>query len=518
MAIRVQVAGVRPDDTPKWELLRLRRERDLYLRLLGLSEQEDLEPFLRDALELIVEVTGAARGLLEVYDRHDGEGGRRWSMVHGLSEGQVESVRQAMSQGIIARALATGTTIVTASAADDPRFRDRESVQLSRIDAVVCAPIGGFPPLGVLYLQGRVVPGPFSEDDRDAAEVFARQVAPLADRLLALRRQRDDADPTRGLRSQLRASGVVGRSAALARVLREAALVAPLDVTVLLTGESGTGKSLFARVIHENSARRSGAFVELNCAAVPETLLESELFGALPGAHSTATRRVEGKVASAERGTLLLDEVAELPLAAQAKLLQLLQSRTYYPLGSARPVVADVRVIAASNADLQAAVAARRFRDDLYYRLQVMPIRIPALAERRDDVPELADYFCARAVERHRLPEVRLSPGARRALQAAEWPGHVRQLEHAVEVAAIRAAGEGAVQIEAAHVFPNANGAAEVPPRTFQDATRRYQAKLVRETLEDSNWNVVDAARRLDIARSHLYNLIHAFGIERSRR
>jgi len=499
---------------------RLRRERDLYLRLLGLSDQNDLEPFLSEALALSVEVTGAARGLLDLYDPEAENGGRRWSIAHGFSEGQVETVRAAISEGIIARALATGTTIVTASATDDPRFRDRESVQMGRIDAVLCAPIGSFPPLGVLYLQGRVEPGVFVEDDRAAAELFARQVAPLADRLLAQRRHRDQTDPTRGLRTELRSCGVIGRSPSLARVLREAALVAPLDVTVLLTGESGTGKSLFARLIHENSARRSGSLVELNCAAMPESLLESELFGALPGAHSTATRRIEGKVASAEHGTLLLDEIAELPLAAQAKLLQLLQSRTYYPLGSSKPIVADVRVIAASNADLQAAVATRRFRDDLYYRLQVVPIRVPGLGERREDISELAEYFCAQAVERHRLPRLRLSPGARRALHAAEWPGHVRQLEHAVEVATIRAAGEGAAQVESAHVFPDATngGADRETPRTFQEATRRFQAKLVRETLEESGWNVVEAARRLDIARSHLYNLINGFGLERGRK
>jgi Nif-specific regulatory protein len=509
-----------PDDTIRTaEIRRLRRERDLYLRLLRLSDQNDIEPFLNDALALIVEVTGAARGLIEVHDREEGTGGRRWSIGHGLSEGQIESVRAAISQGIIASALATSTTIVTASATDDPRFRDRESVQMGRIDAVVCAPIGAFPPLGVLYLQGRVEPGPFCEEDRAAAEVFAHQVAPLAERLLALRRQRDAADPTRGLRTELHSGGVVGRSKALARALREAALAAPLDVTVLLTGESGTGKSVFARLIHENSPRRNGNLVELNCAAVPESLLESELFGAVPGAHSTASRRIEGKVATAEHGTLLLDEIAELPLAAQAKLLQLLQSKTYYPLGSSRLVHIDVRVIAASNADLQAAVAARRFRDDLYYRLQVVPIRIPGLEERRDDIPELADFFCTQAVERHRLPQVRLSPGARRALQTAEWPGHVRQLEHAVEVAAIRAAGEGSLQVERVHVFPDAVEASDdlEAPHTFQQATRRFQAKLVREMLEDSGWNIVEAARRLDIARSHLYNLINAFGIERGR-
>ena len=510
------------DDAARAELLRVRRERDLYLRLLRLGAENALEPFLSEALALIVEVTGAAHGFLELHDPEDaaGEQQRRWSMVHGFSEGQVAEVRTAISQGIIARALATGTTIVTASAALDPRFRDRESVRSARIEAVLCAPIGELPPFGVVYLQGRVEPGTFTEEDRAAAEIFARQLAPLADRLLVRRREREQSDETRGVRSALRLEGVAGRSHALARALREVALVAPLDVTVLLTGESGTGKSLLARLIHDNSPRRHAPFVEVNCAAVPEPLLESELFGAMPGAHSTATRRIEGKVPAAQRGTLFLDEVAELSLGAQAKLLQLLQSKTYYPLGASKPVQADVRLVAASNTDLAAAVAARRLREDLLYRLQVIPIRVPALAERREDIPELAEFFCARAVERHRLAQIRLSPGARRALLAAEWPGHVRQLENTVEAAAIRAAGAGALQIESGHLFPDpgpgvTNGAA---PRTFQEATREFQEKLVRDTLEDSGWNVVDAAKRLDIARSHLYNLIRAFGLERQRR
>ena len=166
------------DDATR-DLPRLRRERDLYRRLLGLSEQDDLEPFLSEALALIVEVTGAARGLLELNDPSSENGERRWSMVHGLDENQVERVRAATSEGIIARALATGTTIVTASAASDPRFRDQKSVQMGRIDAVLCAPIGSFPPLGVLYLQGRVEPGAFVEDDRDAAEAVTI-VVPVA--------------------------------------------------------------------------------------------------------------------------------------------------------------------------------------------------------------------------------------------------------------------------------------------------------------------------------------------------
>ena len=259
----------------------------------------------------------------------------------------------------------------------------------------------------------------------------------------------------------------------------------------------------------------------MNCAALPENLIESELFGALPGAHSTATRRIEGKVAAAEGGTLFLDEIGELTPSAQAKLLQLLQSREYYPLGSKKSVLADIRLLAATNTDLRQAVAERRFREDLLYRIQVLPIRMPTLAERREDIPTLANFFCTRACERYRLPRIELSPNALRAADATEWPGHVRELAHAVEAAVIRAAGEHAAQVERSHLFPDghplsASGA--IDNVTFQAATRVFQTDFLRQALEDNGWNVVETAKRLDLARSHVYNLIRAFGLERDKR
>src|SRR5436190_2205360 len=379
----VTTVGMAADDPD--ELIRVRRERDLYRRLLDLGRREEPEPFLREALGLIVEVTGAGQGYPELHDDEQ-PGTARWSLAHGFTAEQLAGVRAALSRGIIAEALASGKTIITPSALLDERFRERESVRIGHIEAVLCAPIGDDPPRGVLYLQNRAGHGFFSEEDRAHAETFARHLAPLADRLLARQRERAGADSTAPVRATLRASDVIGRSAALATVLRHAALVAPLDVHVLLTGETGTGKSQLARVIHDNGPRAAHPFVTLNCATLPDTLIESELFGALPGAHSTATRRIEGKVGAAEHGTLFLDEISELAVSAQAKLLQLIQSRQYYPLGSAKPVRADVRLMAATNSDMGRAVAERRFREDLFYRLQVIPLHVPSLAARRQDV------------------------------------------------------------------------------------------------------------------------------------
>jgi Nif-specific regulatory protein len=499
------------------ESSKLRRERDLYLRLLDLGCQEELEPFLREALALIVDATDVLHGYLEL---HDERGGPGWWIAHNLTAEQVEGVRHAISRGIIAEAVASGKTIVTGSAHADPRFSALDSVRMSQIEAVLCTPIGAAPPRGVLYLQGQRRPDFFGPDDQSCAEAFARHLAPLADRLLARHREQAAADPTAGARARLRLDGVVGRSVALATVLDQVALVAPLEISVLLTGESGTGKSQLARAIHENSPRAAHPFVEINCAALPEGLIESELFGALPGAHSTATRKVEGKVAAADHGTLFLDEVGDLCSAAQAKLLQLLHAREYYPLGATRSVHADVRVVAATNIDLERAVAEHRFREDLFYRLHVLPVRVPSLEERRDDIPVLAAHFSAEASRRHGLPARPLSPNALRALEAAEWPGNVRQLAHTIEAAVIRALGEGAVQIEAVHLFPATTPPATEPPadETFQEATRRFQAELLRQALEANGWSVIETARRLDVARSHVYKLIGAFGLERGRK
>jgi Nif-specific regulatory protein len=503
----------REDDTE-----RLRRERDLYRRLLDLGAQEELEPFLRDALSLIVETVEVQHGYLALFDDRGGPG---WSIAHGLSQEEVEGVRHVVSRGIIAQALATGETVVTPSAQSDSRFNMLESVRLRSIEAVLCTPIGASPPRGVLYLHGHRRPGGFAEEARTIAETFARHLAPLVDLVVGRQRERAGDDATRAVRQRLRLDGVIGRSPALAAVLEQVAAVAPLDVSVLLTGDNGTGKSQLARVIHDNSRRAPHPFVSLNCAAIPENLVESELFGALPGAHSTATRKVDGKVAAAERGTLLLDEVGDLSLAAQAKLLQLLHSREYYPLGATRPVRADVRVIAATNVDLERAVAEHRFREDLYYRLHVVPIRMPSLAERPEDVPLLAEAFIAEVSRRHGLPHFSLSPNARRALEAAQWPGNVRQLAHAIEAAMIRASGEHASQLETSHLFPSGKGATPAggpEGETLQSALRRFEGDYLRRALETHGWNVVETAKRLDVARSQVYKLINVHGLERSKK
>lgn len=495
------------------------RERDLYRRLLELGSQEELRPFVEDALGLLCEATGAHQGYLELWAGNGDD--LRWHAAHDFSESQVEQVRSEISSGIIAEAIATGETVVTRSARSDERFEARESVRGAQIEAVLCAPIGSAPVLGVLYLQRRLDPGPFAPETTGLVETIAHHLVPYADRLISRETRSAESDPTREARARLRRhEELIGRSDAIASVLRDVAMAAPLDVGVLLTGPSGTGKTDVARLLHENSSRCGRAFVELNCNAIPEALVESELFGALAGAHSMATTKVEGKVAAAQGGTLFLDEVGDLPLAVQGKLLQLLQSRVYYPLGATKPVDADIRVIAATNSELESAAADGKFREDLFYRLNVLAIQMPTLAERREDIPLLASHFCRLACERHRLPRLTLSAALVRALEAAEWPGNVRQLAHTIEAAAIRTAGKGGLQVERADVFPKTSSDEDEPSTenlTFQEATRRFQADLLRATFVETGWNILEASRRLELTRSHVYTLIKAFGIERKR-
>ncbi|HVW23909.1 MAG TPA: sigma-54-dependent Fis family transcriptional regulator [Polyangiaceae bacterium] len=501
------------DEKASVDAQRLRLERDLYRGLLALDGRTSLAPFLNEALTLMLGVAGASQGYLEIFSEGDDPG---WWTAAGISDDELDVIRSMVSRGIIAEAIASETAVVTPSALLDPRFRDLGSVRRSRIEAVLCAPIGSAPPAGVLYLQGRTRAGTYSEEDLACAEIFGRHLAPLVHRLFL--RAREEPDATQSIRDKLEASDIVGRSAAIERLLREVALVAPLDVSVLLTGETGTGKSHLARVIHVNGARRHGPLVELNCATIPEPLMESELFGAMPGAHSTASHKMEGRIAAAEGGTLVLDEITELSISAQAKLLQVLQTKEYFPLGSSKPRLANVRLIAATNVDLRAAVEERRFREDLYYRLAVVPIRLPSLAERREDIELLARHFCELSRQRHGLRHVELSLGALRALRAASFRGNLRELGHIVEAGTIRAAAQDVPQVEAAHLFGNQEASAastERAPLTFQEETRRFQAELLQSTLEATNYNIAATARRLDVTRSHVYNLIRSFGLGR---
>jgi Nif-specific regulatory protein len=490
------------------------RERVFYRRLLDLGREGEVAPLLDLALAVIVEFTAARIVYLELH--HSDVSGAGFWRAHGCSPVDVASIRSSISRGIIQAAIAAGDTVETPCAKDDPRFAARGSVQRNEIDAVLCAPIGR-PPLGVVYLQGQSDGESFSSKHREWAELFATQLGLVAERLRAAWSANERTDHTAEIRQRFRCAALIGRSRALARVLTEAASMAPLDIGVLITGPTGTGKSALARTIHDNSRRAGGPFIAINCGAIPATLVESELFGVERGAHSTATQRSVGKVAAAGGGTLFLDEVGDLPYEAQTKLLQLLQDRQYYPLGSSRIIAADVRVIAATNVDLRDRVEKNTFRRDLYYRLNVVTIEMPGLAERREDIAALVAHFAREACTRHGLPALEVSRSVIAIAENEAWPGQVRELANAVEAGTVRATTERLATLQPHHVFPGRKVDATDDILEYRDATRRFQRRYLLDVLTECDWDIADAIRRLGLARSQLYNLISIFELKRPK-
>jgi len=315
---------------------------------------------------------------------------------------------------------------------------------------------------------------------------------------------------------------LVGQSPAHEKLLACLHRVAPTDVEVLLTGPTGVGKELYARLLHRLSHRSASAFVPVNCGALPTDLFENELFGHVGGAFTGARPRTEGLVVEADRGTLLLDEVDSLAPSSQVKLLRLIQEKEYRPLGESRTRRADIRIVAATNADLQAAVREGRFREDLFFRLRVVPIAVPPLRERREDIPALLSTFIAHYAKAYGLPPVKLTREALARLRDYSWPGNVRELENCVRyLTCLRPAGP----VDAAELPLLEND--EPPPRfdeldltglPLRDAKRELVSRFEREYLERalrrSGGNIARAARQSGKARRAFFELMRKHGVK----
>ena len=302
------------------------------------------------------------------------------------------------------------------------------------------------------------------------------------------------------------AVGAIGSSPAWQRVVAAAVRVAATEATVFLQGESGTGKEVVARLIHQASRRKHGPFVAINCAALPEQLLESELFGYERGAFTGAQQSKAGHIELAARGVLFLDEVSEMTLTAQAKFLRFLQEREYQRLGGTRLQKADVRIVAATNRDLADAVDRGTFREDLLYRLQVFDIVLPPLRDRVSDIPLLADQFLADCAHTIRGPIPRLRDDARAALLAHDWPGNVRELRNVIERATILADGD----IECRHLSLRAKSR---PVLTSTDLGT-VERDTIERVLNETEWNKSQAAARLGLTRMQLYGRLRRYGLE----
>ena len=320
---------------------------------------------------------------------------------------------------------------------------------------------------------------------------------------------------------------IIGEHPSMKAVTQQVQRLAGTDSTVLLLGESGTGKELFARAIHHLSSRREQSFVALNCAAIPEGLVENELFGHERGAYTGAGARKIGKMELAHRGTIFLDEIAELPLAIQSKLLRVLEERRFDRVGGTQPVDVDVRIITATNKDLRAAVEAKAFREDLYFRIAGVPITIPPLRERGDDVQLLADAFLERFRREFRKPRLTFSDKARGALRAYPWPGNVRELQNSVERASILCDGD-TIDVNALQLPSPRPTEDQVPADmlgedfnwqgTLQEVTTRATERIERfridTALRAAKWNKTRAAEQLGVSYKTLLHKIRALGLE----
>jgi len=313
---------------------------------------------------------------------------------------------------------------------------------------------------------------------------------------------------------------IVGRSYAIRALLELIDKVANSPARVLITGENGTGKELVARAIHRGSPRAKRPFVEVNCAAIPSELIESELFGHMKGSFTGAIADRAGKFEQANGGTLFLDEIGDMSLSAQAKVLRVLQDGVVTRIGGSKPVQVDVRVLAATNKDVEAEIAAGRFREDLYYRLNVVPITVPPLRERREDVEQLAVYFLQQLAIRDGMPARGITDEALRRLSELDWAGNVRELRNTIERLVILASGStiGASEIDRLvgrrSVEPAGLGAL-IDCQTFEEFKQAAERAFLLAKLRAFDWNVSETARALDMPRSNLYKKIERYSLTR---
>jgi len=308
--------------------------------------------------------------------------------------------------------------------------------------------------------------------------------------------------------------GILGSSAGIQDVVRMIRRVGPSDVPVLITGESGTGKELVARAIHRQSARKGEPFVAINCGAIPETLLESELFGYEKGAFTGATQQRKGRIESAQGGTLFLDEIGDVPLALQVKLLRFLQDHTIQRLGAKETIAVDARILAATNVDLQKAISEGRFREDLYYRLCVVTIAVPPLSERGSDITLLARTFLTKFAEEEKKSLKGFTPQAVEALTAHNWPGNVRELENRIKRAVVMAEGK---YVTPANLELKDPSSAEEDASTLRASRDSREKGLVRLAMEKAEGNVSRAAAELGISRPTLYQLLARYGLKKQK-
>jgi transcriptional regulator with GAF, ATPase, and Fis domain len=489
---------------------RLARDLNTLLKIAnGIGSIRDRESLDWQVLGLVFDVVPADRAaILHFGDGKESlESAVAWDRV--LGPGIAVNVPRAVVQrvlregvGLLARGANAGDCLV--------RAQTPASV---RAGSVLCVPLlESGRVAGAMYMEGQSTAERFDQNHLEVMTAVANLVS-LA--LENVRHWEGLREENRALRSEINLEhNMVGASARMREVLELVQRVAPTASTVLIQGESGTGKELVARAIHLNSPRAGRPFVAINCAALAESLLETELFGHEKGAFTGAVGQKKGKIESAEGGTLFLDEISELAPEMQAKLLRVLQEREFEPVGGTRSIKVDVRIIAATNRNLQEAVQAGHFRNDLYYRLNVVSIKTPPLRERREDIPALAESFLVKVSKKCKVAPRRLSGEAQAVLMQYDWPGNVRELENAIERAVVLGTATEILPEDLPEALLEAACAASDPDAKFQCAVKENKRTLVLQALEQANGYYIDAAKILGLHPNSLLRLIRNLGLK----
>jgi transcriptional regulator with GAF, ATPase, and Fis domain len=456
--------------------------------LLG---SRDADTLLEILLDEAVALTGADRGMVLVLQ----DEGLNVRAARNVSRETVSDARRQLSDTILGKVLRTCEPLLVQNALADPEFSSSASVVDLQLSSVLCVPLGDKPPpAGLLYLGTDRFRGGFDARMLDLLTIFAAQASLLLQNAVLLDELRLDVRELRDRLQHQRYGELLGACEGMRDVYRRVDKVAPTEITVLLVGETGTGKELIAREIHARSPRAGGPFISLNCGAIPETLLEAELFGHARGAFTGAVTSRQGRFQAASGGTLLLDELGEMSPGLQVKLLRALEEKVVTRVGDSRPEPVDIRVVAATHRNLEEEVRQGTFREDLYYRLNTLSVRLPPLRERGDDVLVLARYFLALFAAEFKTRARGFTPQALVALRRHGWPGNVRELKNRIQRAVVLA--ERSLLRPEDLELPGAEANPVLPLAQARDA---FQRRYIEQVLERNGGNRTRAARELGV-------------------
>lgn len=475
------------------ELVSVRKLFEFSERLMTLQTTDDL---LEALLDGVIDVTSARRGALLLVDSTDGEDAPlRIRVARNVERKAIEDVEGAISDSIVRHVVDKKMPVIVSDAINDTVFGASESVVALRLSSVMCAPLlnqGAV--IGVLYVGNDEVAHLFTRQQLETLTVFAAQASLLLQNAFLLSALRADKAKLSAELQDQRLGEIIGACPSMMEVFRKVQKVAATDISVLITGETGTGKELIARELHRLSNRADGPFVTVNCGAIPENLMESEMFGHVKGAFTGAVSSRPGRFQQAHKGTLFFDEVGELPPSLQVKLLRAIQERIVFRVGDGRPEKCDIRIIAATNRDLEEMIRGEGFREDLYYRLNVVNLWLPPLRERGEDVFIIAKALLSKYADEANSSVRGFSPAAMAALRKYDWPGNIRQLQNRIKKALVLCE-EALIGPEDLDLGGN-NQPVIVP---LEKAKEDFQRRYVFEILERNNGNRTQTARDLGV-------------------